>query len=318
MNLHFITRRTLSKAVFAAAIAAMMMPSVLAAPQTVPVKPAAVVQQYADLAPAQEVVLNDITVYAFDESPLTLESSIFPDLSQYPDRMALMPKGQFHTITRTYLIQTGDRRVLVDGGWGTESGVDGRTVDYLMKYGVSADDVTDILLTHMDVDHISGLLHGSKAVYPDAVLHIAAKEYDRWIVQGADREAEYIALARKVAKAYEGRIALFDYDEEILPGITARNANGHTMGHTCYDVTSGNKGLTIVGDMIHVAPIQMRHTEYCSVYDVDPALAAQTRERVLSELSRTDRLIAGMHFPQIGKVRKDKDGGYVVVPETKP
>ena len=318
MNLHFIMRRTVSKAILTAAIAAMMVPTVPAASQTIPANPAAIAQQYADLVPAQEIILNDIAVYAFDESPLTLESRIFPDLSQYPDRMALMPKGQFHTITRTYLIEVGDKRVLVDGGWGTESGVDGRTVDYLMKYGVSTSDVTDILLTHMDVDHISGLIHGGKAVYPKAVLHIAAKEYNRWIVQGADREPEYIALARTVAKAYEGRIALFDYDEEILPGITARNANGHTMGHTRYDITSGNKGLTIVGDMIHVAPIQMRHTEYCSVYDIDPELAAQTRERVLSELSQTDRLIAGMHFPQIGKVRKDKDGGYVVVQETKP
>lgn len=314
MKLPIATRHAMSKAVLAAAIAAMMMPSVSASPQTIPVNPA-VIEQYADLAPAQKIVLNDITVYAFDESPLTLENSIFPDLSRYPDRMALMPEGQFHTITRTYLIEDGDKRILVDSGWGTERGVAGRTVDYLAKYGVQTEGVTDILLTHMDMDHISGLLHDGKAVYPQATLHLAKKEYERWVVQGADREPEFIALARAVAKAYEGRIALFDYDEEILPGVTARNANGHTMGHTCYDITSGNKGLTIVGDMIHVAPIQMGHTDYSSVYDVYPELAAQTRERVLSELSKTDRLIAGMHFPQIGNVRKDKDGGYIVVPE---
>ena len=225
----------------------------------------------------------------------------------------VMPKGEHKTITRTYLIKALGKNVLVDSGWGTESGIDGKTVEYLAMYGVPAEKVTDILLTHMDVDHISGLINGGKAVYPKAILHIADKEYNRWVVMGADREPEFIALARRVAKAYEGRIALFDYDDEVVPGITARNANGHTMGHTCYDIVSGDKALTIVGDMIHVAPIQMRYTDYCSVYDVSPALAAATRERVLHELSQSGRLIAGMHFPEIGRVQQNDDGGYTVV-----
>ncbi len=267
----------------------------------------------AELAPAQKVELGEITVYAFDESPLTLYSEIFPDLANYPERMALMPNGEHKTITRTYLIKALGKNVLVDSGWGTESGIDGKTVEYLAMYGVPAEKVTDILLTHMDVDHISGLINGGKAVYPKAILHIADKEYNRWVVMGADREPEFIALARRVAKAYEGRIALFDYDDEVVPGITARNANGHTMGHTCYDIVSGDKALTIVGDMIHVAPIQMRYTDYCSVYDVSPALAAATRERVLHELSQSGRLIAGMHFPEIGRVQQNDDGGYTVV-----
>lgn len=266
----------------------------------------------AQLAPAQKVVLNNITVYAFDESPLTLYSEIFPDLAKYPERMAQMPGGEFKTLTRTYLVGTAGKKVLIDSGWGTESGIDGKTEAYLAEYGVPADKLTDILLTHMDVDHISGLINQGKAVYPNATLHIAAKEYNRWVVMGADREPEFIALARRVAKAYEGRIATFEYGDEVLPGITARSANGHTMGHTCYDITDGGAGLTIVGDMIHVAPIQMRYTDYSSVYDVDKKLAAATRERILNELSQSGRLVAGMHFPQIGRVQHNADGGYTV------
>lgn len=269
----------------------------------------------AELAPAHKVVLNDITVYAFDESPLTLYSEIFPDLDKYPERMAQMPGGEFKTLTRTYLVETGGRKVLIDAGWGTESGIDGKTQAYLEEYGVPADKLTDIFLTHMDVDHISGLINKEKAVYPNAVLHIAAKEYNRWVVMGADREPEYIALARKVAKAYEGRVVLFEYGDKVLPGITAHNANGHTMGHTYYEIASGGKSLTVVGDMIHVAPIQMSHTEYSSIYDVDKKMAAQTRERILNELSKSGQMIAGMHFPQIGKVERSADGGYTVTEE---
>lgn len=299
-NLHFM-KRGLASLAAAALIMAGTLPQALAA----------------ELVPAQKVVLNDITVYAFDESPLTLYSGIFPDIANYPDRMAQMPGGEFKTLTRTYLIETEGKKVLVDSGWGTESGVDGKTKEYLEEYGVPADKLTDILLTHMDVDHISGLINGGKAVYPNAVLHIAAKEYHRWVDMGADREPEYIALARKVAKAYEGRTALFEYDEEVLPGIMARNGNGHTMGHTCYEIADEGKGLTIVGDMIHVAPVQMRHTDYSSVYDVDKKMAAETRERVLKELSGNGRLIAGMHFPQIGRVAQKADGGYTVIAKEK-
>ncbi len=270
---------------------------------------------YDELQPVREIKLGDITVYAFDESPLTLESTIFPDIEAYPDRLALMPGGAWRTITRTYLVRTGDKRVLIDSGWGTERGIDGQTVRCLERSGVMPDEITDILLTHMDVDHISGLIKDGKAVYPSAVLHVARKEYNRWIMDGADREAEYISIAREVANAYAGRIALFDYGDETAPGITARDANGHTAGHTCYEIASGGAVLVVVGDMIHVGPVQMRYASYSSLYDVDPVMAAQTRERILDALSKTDYLVAGMHFPQIGVVRKRADGGYVVVPK---
>lgn len=67
--------------------------------------------------------------------------------------------------------------------------------------------------------------------------------------------------------------------------------------------------------MIHVAPIQMSHTEYSSIYDVDKKMAAQTRERILNELSKSGQMTAGMHFPQIGKVERSADGGYTVTEE---
>lgn len=265
-------------------------------------------------ADIQQITLNNIVVLSINDSSHTFDATIFTDIDNYPTRKAMMPNGKYKTLTKTYLIKTDDRTVLVDSGLGTESGVVGRTQQILLEQGIQPTDITDILLTHMDIDHIAGLIQQGQAVYPQATLHIARVEYQAWVIDGADREAEYIALARQVAELYQGRIKLFEYGDTLLPNITAQDARGHTAGHTSYDIVSGDRGLTIVGDMLHVAPIQLRFTDYCTIYDADPKLAAATRERILNKLSQQNRLIAGMHFPQIGKVLSSPDGGYIIVP----
>ena len=264
----------------------------------------------------QTVVLNDITVLSFEDCPFTFRaSSIFADINDYPERMAMMPNGEFKTLVKTYLVKTDGRVALVDGGMGTESGVHGKTREYLIMNGIQPSDVTDILLTHIDVDHIAGLIHQGQAVYPAATLRLARVEYDAWIIRGAGRGPESVALARQMAAAYDGRITLFEYEDTVIHGIVAHEAGGHTAGHTIYDITSGDRKLTIVGDMLHVAPVQLRYTDYCTIYDMDPARAGKTRERILAWLSGENRLVAGMHFPEIGKVRRAPCGGYTIVPE---
>lgn len=69
-----------------------------------------------------------------------------------------------------------------------------------------------------------------------------------------------------------------------------------------------------MGDLLHVSPVQLRCPQVCTIYDAMPRAVA-SRERTLARLSAGDRLIAGMHFPMIGKVRAASSGGYVIVTE---
>lgn len=172
--------------------------------------------------------------------------------------------------------------------------------------------VTDILMTHLDVDHVSGLVAGGKAVYPNATLHIAEAEYDAWIVQGTARPAPAIENARKAVAAYADRVSRHAYGKEPVPGITAVAAQGHTPGHTAYSISSGKDRLCIVGDLLHVAPVQLRNPDQNSRYDASPQ-AAQTRRELLSRLAHEKSQVAGMHFVDIGFVR-EKDGGFVIEP----
>lgn len=260
--------------------------------------------------PMDRIQVGNLVVYSLTDSPQIFSKTLFQGIDQMPERLALMPDGKFPGVVKTFFVQIDSHNILFDAGWGKSSGRNGNTTALLSKLGISNVDVTDILLTHMDGDHISGLLHGEQAAYPKATLWIARKEFEAWM-QGSERKTQKNELAQRVVKTYENKIALFDYDTEIIKGITAKAAIGHTPGHTRYDIDSNGVGMSIVGDLMHVTPIQMRWTDYSNAYDGNPHQAAETRESVLKEISESKRILGGMHFENVGRILRSSDGGYV-------
>ena len=76
-----------------------------------------------------------------------------------------------------YLIQDGERNVLVDAGCndgaGFEMSVFSKPVDILREYGVMPEDITDIAITHHHHDHIEAVKD-----YPNAIIHMQKEEYE--------------------------------------------------------------------------------------------------------------------------------------------
>jgi glyoxylase-like metal-dependent hydrolase (beta-lactamase superfamily II) len=79
-----------------------------------------------------------------------------------------------------------------------------------------------------------------------------------------------------------------------VPGISAVPAPGHTPGSTVYVASEGTARVVFLGDVVH-CPVQLLDAEWAVLGDVDPRLAARTRERVVRELEGAD--VAGAHFP---------------------
>ncbi|MCQ2373569.1 MAG: MBL fold metallo-hydrolase [Phascolarctobacterium sp.] len=256
--------------------------------------------------------VKNFKVYAIDDAQNTFNKSVFPNIDKDADKLAFMPEGKAKGVYRTYLVQNKDRVALIDTGWGKSFKKQGQTVDVLKQMNLSTEAVTDILLTHLDGDHISGLVDGKKAMYPKAQIHMSKAEYEGWLVRGDARNANSIARAKDILKLYEGRISTFDFYKEPIKGIKAVNTAGHTIGHTAFQFGKGKKGLLIVGDVLHVEPLQLRFTDYNSRYDQLPEMAAATRERVLRDAVKSQITIAGMHFASIGKVSKCAEGGYAI------
>lgn len=261
--------------------------------------------------------VGDLDILVLRDADVTMGKQLLPQLeTAAPGFVGVFERGPVPAVDQTFFFRKGDRNVLVDAGWGKEHKVEGHTADLLYEAGIPESDITDILLTHMDTDHIGGLLNNGAPVYPNATLWVSRPEYEAWVVKGLaeggvrGRSQASVDLARQVAAAY--KVKQFDYGDEILPGVTSVDAAGHTPGHTAYDITSGNDRMTIAGDVLHIAPVQLPRPDLSTTYDMDGEKAAATRERLLNRAAQERALFAGMHFPMVSDVRKLPDNGYAM------
>lgn len=223
----------------------------------------------------------------------------------------------------SFLVNVGGRLVLIDTGSGHWLGPTmGLLPANLAAMDVTPDKVDIVLLTHLHRDHAGGLLdRESRPLFPNAELVVPEAEIAFWtddantgkVPQGSRGGFPY---ARQVEAAYRGRLRRLAGGAQVLPGITAIDAFGHTPGHTIYRVASGSAQLLVFGDVVHVPDIQTRFPDWGIVFDVDPAGAAATRRQVLDMAAADRLLVAGMHvgFPGLAQVRKTGDRYALVAP----
>jgi glyoxylase-like metal-dependent hydrolase (beta-lactamase superfamily II) len=191
----------------------------------------------------------------------------------------------------------------------------------LAAMGVTPDTISTVLLTHAHPDHANGLIDAAgAAVFPNAELVIGAKEIAFWqddaIMSAVPEDMKpFFVGARAALAAYADRTRLIE-PGEVLPGITAIAAYGHTVGHTAYLVASGGDSLLIWGDVVHLPGVQFARPEVGVIFDADGPGAIATRARLM-DMAATEKLaIAGMHmdFPVFGHVVRQGQG-YALVPE---
>jgi glyoxylase-like metal-dependent hydrolase (beta-lactamase superfamily II) len=224
-----------------------------------------------------------------------------------------------------YLIRAGDRLVLMDAGTGELYGPTLNKLEASLKgVGVTPDQITDILITHIHTDHTGGLMDGKRMVFPNATVHIEQKEVAYWLnaqnrAKAPEAAKKYFDEASAKVQPYvdAGRVSTFAGATEVLPGIKAIPAPGHTPGHTFYSLESKGQKLVFWGDLVHVADVQMPDPAVTIVFDVDPAAAAATRKKAFADAAEGRYWVAADHisFPGVGHLSRDGEG-YRWVPMT--
>jgi glyoxylase-like metal-dependent hydrolase (beta-lactamase superfamily II) len=106
------------------------------------------------------------------------------------------------------------------------------------------------------------------------------------------------------------RFKPFEGDTELVPGIRAVAAHGHTPGHAVYLVESQGQKLMLWGDLMHVAAVQFGEPSVTIRFDSDSKAAAARRARLYAEAAQQGYWVAAAHlpFPGIGHVRARGSG----------
>jgi glyoxylase-like metal-dependent hydrolase (beta-lactamase superfamily II) len=231
-------------------------------------------------------------------------------------------KNPVETSINVFLIDTGDKQVLVDTGSGELFGERGGKLPMsLQAAGYRADEIDIVLITHIHPDHSGGLVVGSQLMFPTAMVYVGKPDIDFWLnPANAERSPNYqtyINQAIKTVKPYldGGKLKPFSGETVILPGITARPTPGHTPGHSFFLVESKGESIEFWGDILHVASIQFPKPKITIEFDVDANAAAAQRAKQFADAETSRRLVAPAHvsFPGVGHIRADKQG-YAWVP----
>lgn len=223
-------------------------------------------------------------------------------------------KTPLETSVNAWLLNTGSRLVLVDAGAGSLFGPTlGKLAQQIRAAGYLPEQVDDILITHMHPDHVGGLAADGQRVFPNATVHAEQREAEFWLSQeradAAPAEAKGFfqgAMASLTPYVKAGRFQAFAGETEVVPGIRTMAAPGHTVGHTAYVLQSEGQRLVLIGDLIHVASVQLESPQITIAFDTDEPLAAKTRAQAFAQLAKEGSLVAVSHFsfPGMGRLRQ--------------
>lgn len=215
-----------------------------------------------------------------------------------------------------YVINTGNKVVLVDvGSGGYDNTKTGFLMDALDSAGYRPDQISDILITHLHLDHVAGLLtKDGKKAFPNAQLYISKEDVAYWIYE-QQLYPNLSALMAKLIVVYA--LHTFAPNQNLFEGVSVVSTPGHSIGHSSFLFESEGQKILIWGDIVHMSELQFMYPGMSLKDDSDKLLAIHTREYLFEKLAREKTLIGGAHlpFPGLGYVQKSADQiGYVFEP----
>ncbi|MCP3393450.1 MBL fold metallo-hydrolase [Bradyrhizobium sp. CCGB12] len=231
-----------------------------------------------------------------------------------------LPPDAFDWALNAVMVRSGGKTILIDAGLGSDPDLHlpraGQLIKRLEAAGIDLPSVTDLVLTHMHMDHIGGLLvDGVKErLRPDLRIHVAAAEVKFWeapdfthtnMPQGFPDALR--STAKRFVKEYGNQLRLFDEQHEVAPGVVARRTGGHTPGHSVVRIASGGDALTFAGDAVFA--VGFEQPDWHNGFEHDPEEAARVRIRLLRELAESGEMLVATHlpFPSVGRVAAEGD-----------
>ena len=173
-----------------------------------------------------------------------------------------------------FLVNTGEKLVMIDSGGARLLGpTAGRLPQCLAQAGVELGQIDEVYVTHMHGDHAHGVTapDGTR-MFPNAIVRASKPEIDYWgspaeEAKVPENQRPRFVPAKRAIAAYGDRLTSFTLGDELVPGVRSVPATGHTPGHSCFLVQSGDAKLLVLGDAMHVASVQFPRPDVTVAFD---------------------------------------------------
>lgn len=222
------------------------------------------------------------------------------------------------------VLNTGGKLVLIDTGTGeanfaASKGTAGQFTNNLTAAGLSPAAIDTVIISHYHGDHMNGLLKADNTLaFPNAEILVPAKEHAYWMDDGEMSRApkgRIEGLFKNNRRVFSGdvlkRLRTYEWDKEVVPGVTAFGTPGHSPGHTSLLVSSGSSKVYVQGDVTHVPYLFARNPGWHAFYDQDAQMAEATRRKTYDMLASEKMMVQGFHYPFPAHAYIEKSGnGY--------
>lgn len=244
------------------------------------------------------LALGDLTITSLSDGHLQIPSDYFLN-TQPHEREAVTPTTRIGA--NTWLIETKNRNVLVDAGSGSclkerfpETGrLNWQDPDLELKRST----ITDIVITHMHADHIGGLSANGNSLFPNAEIHIQAREWAFWtdpqlLSSAEDPQKPMIGLIQALAEPLKNQLTQHSGDVDLGNGIGLLLAQGHTPGHQVVHLASDREDCLLLADAVVSDKLQFSNPDITYALDSNPADAVRTRRTLFDKIA-SDRITFG-------------------------
>jgi glyoxylase-like metal-dependent hydrolase (beta-lactamase superfamily II) len=224
-----------------------------------------------------------------------------------------LPTTHVYSPYTLLFVDTGKHKVLVDTGVGLlgkqvkemfrevdnsrlEAGI---ALQSLRNAGINPAEIDTVIITHAHPDHIGGnLAADGKLSFPNAQYYLSQTEWDFWFSdeQTIGVPASFVQIARTNLNPIRDRVTYVEPNAEIVPGITAIPAHGHTPGHLALSVASRGAELLHISDAV-IHPVHLRHPDILLPYDILPEQTLASRRAICDRAVGSGALVFGHHFP---------------------
>ena len=193
---------------------------------------------------------------------------------------------------RCLLVEIEDRKILIDTGIGNKQSekfyghYDLNGEDSLMgslsSHGISADQITDVLLTHLHFDHCGGaIIRDAESLipqFPNALYHLTESHWNH-ANNPNDRERASFLPENFLPLKELGLLNFVKEGDMIADCIEIKVFNGHTFGMIAPIIHWGATKLMYMADLIPAAahiPVN-----YVMGYDIQPLITMEEKKSLL-------------------------------------